>query len=349
MTSVPSTLVLLLAIAVMAFAAGVEKELTFENRLEHLNWVDYKTTFGKSYENKATDLDRMLTFLRNKELIRKHNLEYAQGKRTHWLSLNKFADMKPTEMKKLNGFNQKMAEKSLGKAVKFSEHVGVSSNLQLSAHVDWRDMGLVSEVKDQGQCGSCWAFSATGSLEGQNMRKFGQLVSLSEQNIVDCAREPMYLADGCDGGFMNSAFQYVIDNYGVDIEYAYPYSAKDGPCRFSRRNVGGNAKGFVTIDKNDESQLKFAVATQGPISVAIDAEFDFMFYGGGVYKSDDCSAYYLNHGVLAVGYGEDEKAGNYWIVKNSWGGDWGEKGYIRMVRNNTNICGIAAMASYPIV
>jgi len=349
MTSVPTTLVLLLALAVAAFAVGVEKELTFENRLEHLNWVDYKTKFGKSYENKAAELDRMLTFLRNKDFIRKHNEEYAQGKATHWLSLNKFADMKPSEFKMLRGFNPMLAANSLKSAVKFSE-IRSLSNDSVPAEIDWRESGYVSEVKDQGQCGSCWAFSATGSLEGQVMRKTGKLVSLSEQNLMDCSSTPKYGNQGCNGGLMDAAFQYVIDNNGIDTEKTYPYIARKRRCQFKKENVGGDESNFVDVDAS-EDDLKAAVGTQGPVSVAIDAEDDLMWYGGGIYKSRYCSNrdYALNHGVLSVGYGTDANAGDFWIVKNSWGADWGEEGFVRMARNRNNMCGISNMASYPIV
>jgi cathepsin L len=342
----PTSLAVLLAFAAVALAAKEQK--TFENRLEHLSWADYKTTFGKTYASKAVELERMLTYLGNKEYIRTHNEAYAQGKETYWLAINKFADMKPSEFEQYKGYNAKMAKKSMKNSAKFSSVVHLSND-SVPDQVDWRDSGLVSEVKDQGQCGSCWAFSATGSLEGQNMRAYGKLVSLSEQNLVDCSSTSKYGNEGCNGGLMDSAFQYVIDVDGLNTEKSYKYEARKRRCRFKKENIGGNATDFIDVD-DDEDSLKEAVGTQGPISVAIDAEYDFQMYGGGVFKSRQCGKCdALDHGVLAVGYGNDKKGGDFWIVKNSWGGDWGEDGYIRMARNKNNMCGIACMASYPVV
>merc|ERR1712035_215593 len=178
-------------------------------------------------------------------------------------------------------------------------------NFQAPASVDWRQSGYVTPVKDQKQCGSCWAFSAVGALEGQNFRKTGQLVSLSEQNLVDCSKDN----SGCNGGLMDYAFEYVKSNGGIDTESSYPYTARDGVCKYNAANKGDSS---------------------------------------GVYNEPRCSSRSLDHGVLAVGYGSDA-SGDYWIVKNSWGKAWGESGYIRMSRNKSNQCGVATEASYPTV
>lgn len=203
-------------------------------------------------------------------------------------------------------------------------------------------------MKDQGRCGSCWSFSATGALESHHFIKTGQLVTLSEQNLIDCTRS--YGNQGCRGGWMDSAFSYVQHNGGIDTEDSYPYRARDGVCRYNRRNSGATATGHVDIPGGDEDKLKEAIGSIGPVSVGIDASNEsFRHYSSGIYKEDKCKTNYTDHGILAVGYGTDGNGNDYYIVKNSWGTTWGDNGYIYMARNFNNHCGIATAASYPLM
>nr|prf Cys protease [Drosophila melanogaster] len=222
------------------------------------------------------------------------------------------------------------------------------AHVTLPKSVDWRTKGAVTAVKDQGHCGSCWAFSSTGALEGQHFRKSGVLVSLSEQNLVDCSTK--YGNNGCNGGLMDNAFPYIKDNGGIDTEKSYPYEAIDDSCHFNRAQVGATDRGFTDIPQGDEKKMPEAVATVGPVSVAIDASHEsFQFYSEGVYNEPQCDAQNLDHGVLVVGFGTDESGEDYWLVKNSWGTTWGDKGFIKMLRNKENQCGIASPSSYPLV
>lgn len=150
---------------------------------------------------------------------------------------------------------------------------------------------------------------------------------------------------------MDNAFRYIKENRGIDTEQSYPYRAEDEKCLYKPKNSGATDRGFVDIESGNEDKLKAAVATIGPISVAIDASHEsFQLYSEGVYSDSECSSDQLDHGVLVVGYGTDEKTGmDYWLVKNSWGNTWGDEGYIKMARNQENMCGIATQASYPLV
>ncbi|NWU88087.1 CATS protein, partial [Onychorhynchus coronatus] len=201
-------------------------------------------------------------------------------------------------------------------------------------------------VFPQGACGSCWAFSAVGALEAQVKLKTGNLVSLSAQNLVDCSG--MYGNKGCAGGFMTEAFQYIIDNHGIESEESYPYTAQNGTCRYNASASAASCSRYVELPPGDEAALRDAVATVGPVAVAIDATRpSFFLYRAGVYDDPQCTQE-VNHGVLVVGYGSlDNK--EFWLVKNSWGVWFGDSGYIRMARNASNRCGIASYASYPVV
>jgi len=203
----------------------------------------------------------------------------------------------------------------------------------------------VTAPKNQGTCGSCWSFSTTGALEGAWQIATGKLVSLSEQQLVDCSTDN----NGCGGGSMDTAFSY-LEKSGSCTESSYPYKAKSGTCHETSCTVGapkGSVVGYFDVPTNDEKALMEAVAQQ-PVAVAIEADqMAFQLYNKGILTKE--CGHKLDHGVLLVGYGT-ENGVDYWKVKNSWGASWGEQGYIRLERGSTKTegeCGIKAQASYP--
>jgi len=329
---------------VLALTLGLANSVSISQLVKD-EWDLFKNTHNKSYSS-FEEKFRMKVYLENRHKITRHNARNQNGEVSFTLKMNKYGDLLHHEFVSLmNGYKGRDSNRTSEGAFFVSP-----ANVEIAENVDWRTKGAVTPVKDQGQCGSCWAFSSTGALEGQHFRKTGKLVSLSEQNLVDCSGK--YGNDGCNGGLMDQAFQYVKDNKGIDTETSYPYEGEDDSCRFSETTVGATDKGFVDVPEGDEKALKAALATVGPVSVAIDASQEsFQFYHKGIYIEAGCSSENLDHGVLAVGYGshDHDKHGDYWLIKNSWGPTWGDEGYIRMARNRKNQCGVASSASYPLV
>ncbi|KAJ8984257.1 hypothetical protein NQ317_007489 [Molorchus minor] len=303
-------------------------------------WANFKLDYGRQYRNLYEEVVRKAIFTENFNKIVEHNKNYAAGLVKFSMKINKYSDMTQEDMKKtLNGYKKSGSFRDTATVVQFTP----DPSAVIPESFDWRQQGAVVPVKDQGYCGSCWAFSSTGALEAQYFFKTGRLVSISEQNLVDCDQRNA----GCDGGDMTYAYEYVHENDGIDTETSYPYEGEDGRCRYQVDGNVTSTNGYVYIAEGNEEHLKEAIATKGPIAVAMDASFDsFSYYAGGIYYESSCSTYDLDHAVLAVGYGS-ENGEDYWIIKNSWGTSWGEDGYFRILRGDNN-CGIATEALYPL-
>ncbi|KAL3639838.1 Cysteine protease xcp2 [Castilleja foliolosa] len=313
-------------------------DLTCSGKLINLfeSWIE---KHGKMYKSIEEKLRKFEIFKVNLKHIDERNKIVSN----YWLGLNKFADMSHGEFKK---FYLRLKVDRSTKRNESPPKMKQSGFEDLPDSVDWRTKGVVTQVKDQGQCGSCWAFSTVAAVEGINKIVTGTLTSLSEQQLIDCDT----YNNGCNGGYMDVAFAYIISNGGIRKEEDYPYKAKQGACLINK-----NESEVVTIDgyqdvaaEQNETELLIALARQ-PISVGIDASRkDFQFYSGGVF--DGTCGTTIDHAVTAVGYGS-EKELDYIIVKNSWGSKWGEQGYVRMKRNtgkSEGMCGINQMASFPI-
>jgi len=307
-------LVALLAVAAMAFSEQ-EYRAAFLKFIKDNNKHYAQADFAAKYT----------IFKANMDFVDAWNADAEH----HRVAINKFADLTIAEFSAMYlGTRQTVTGWTLEQGIPAAA----------PASVDWRTKGAVTPIKNQEQCGSCWAFSAVGSTEGAHFLAKGALVSLSEQNLVDCSDAEGN--QGCNGGLMTQAFEYIIKNKGIDTEASYPYTAQNGNCKFSSANIGSTLTGYTNVKSGSETDL-VAKIVEGPTSVAIDASHSsFQLYSSGIYYEPACSATALDHGVLAVGYEAD-----FYIVKNSWGTDWGMKGYIEMSRNKSNNCGIATMAT----
>ncbi|XP_023327352.1 digestive cysteine proteinase 1 [Eurytemora carolleeae] len=279
-----------------------------------------------------------------KEFIHNHDAHVEQGL-PYTLSMNHLADYSGEEMKTLRGrlFDPELKYNG-GQEFKYTE-----KELQDAPDtLDWRLYGAVTPVKDQSVCGSCWSFGTVGTLEGTLFLHTGQLVRLSQQALVDCSWG--FGNNGCDGGEDFRAYQWMLKHGGIPTEDSYgPYLGQDGYCNLNQSSVGLKIKGFVNVTSGDVDALKVAIASKGPISVAIDASHKSLsFYSSGVYFEKDCRSDMegLDHAVLAVGYGTIAGQ-DYWLIKNSWSTYWGNDGYVLMARRGNN-CGVATTPTYVI-
>jgi len=289
--------------------------------MNHYN--NYIIEYGKVF-----DYDNFDVFKNNLKFIETHN----QKNESYKLEVNDFTDKKISS-------NNNFIRSENGK-------YQINDSIIVPMNIDWRKKTVVTHVKNQADCGSCWSFSATGSIEGINAINNGKLLNISEQQLIDCSTD--YGNHGCEGGSMDLAFKYAIQN-GLCSEEEYPYTAEEGQCQDCKNVV--NITSFQDITSNNEQALK-RVVSQQPVSVAIQANTrSFQMYSSGIYSDLSCGNQ-LDHGVLIVGYGYDLFHDmEYWIVKNSWGTQWGEDGYIRMKRNiqdSSGLCGIAMQPSIPI-
>ncbi|KAJ3683315.1 hypothetical protein LUZ60_013542 [Juncus effusus] len=319
-----------------------EKDLSSHDKLIELfeSWME---KHGKSYASIEEKIRRFEVFKDNLFHIDETNKKVT----SYWLGLNAFADLSNEEFKE-NFFGFSGAEMQFRKRVDMGASRFRYENVEvegLPKSVDWRKKGAVTPVKNQGQCGSCWAFSTVGAVEGINQIVRGNLTSLSEQELIDCDTDGN---NGCNGGLMDNAFEFIVENGGLRTEDDYPYLMEEGTCDSKRADHDVvTITGHEDVPENNEAGLLKALAHQ-PVSVAIEASGrNFQFYSGGVFTGPCGTS--LDHGVIAVGYGT-MKDQDYIIVKNSWGSHWGEKGYIRMKRGTgkpAGLCGINKMASYP--
>jgi C1A family cysteine protease len=334
----------------LRYETAWKEEITFDwHNLDHKAAFDnWKSEFGKEYTGLEEEGHRFLVFLTNWKLINDHNIA---GNTNFTMRLNQFGDMTSDEFRYyVHGHGEScLVNRPAYERVQMVES---SPDVPAPAAVDWQAAGKVTPVKNQGQCGSCWAFSATGSTESQTAIKQGQtgnsIVSLSEQQLVDCSGSEGN--NGCNGGLMDYAFNYMQKNGGLCSEAEYAYTARNGACKASTCGTKYSPiTGHTDVTSDSYASLEAAVAA-GPVSIAIEADQTaFQHYSSGV-MSGTCGTS-LDHGVLAVGYGTSG-SDMYWKVKNSWGASWGMNGYILICKQcnknrNSGECGILMEPSFP--
>ncbi|XP_005078488.1 cathepsin R [Mesocricetus auratus] len=326
------------------FCLGVSSAApTLDPRLD-AEWQIWKMKYEKSYSLEEEAM-RKEVWGKNMELIKNHNGENGLGKNGYTMEINEFGDMTDDEFKSTM-IGSPMRTHHRGKGI-WKRDVG---NVVFPKSVNWTEKGYVTPVRKQGNCNSCWAFSVTGAIEAQIIRKLGKLTPLSVQNLVDCSKSQGN--NGCLSGDTYNAFQYVLHNGGLEAEATYPYEGREGPCRSNPQNSIAEITGFVSLPESEDI-LMGAVASIGPISAGIDASHSsFRFYNKGIYHEPNCSSDYVTHGILVVGYGfegNETDGNNYWLIKNSWGKKWGLGGYMKIAKDKNNHCGIASFARYPTV
>jgi len=312
-----------IAAAFAAAASAVSNNMDFK-------FMQYLMEHGKSYTTVEEFMLRKELFAITDELIEAHNRTEA----SYTLGHNHLSDWTRDEYATLRG---KLPDDGLNFAPVFEAEADENADTP----IDWRSKGAVTGVKDQKQCGSCWAFSSTGAMEGIHKIKTGKLLSFSEQELVDCSTAN----HGCNGGWQYKAFQFYEKDY-ADAESAYAYTARDGTCKYSTtKNTGVKASSYTNVKANDVNSLKAALAKQ-PVSISVDAEArGWQNYRSGILDSN-CGTR-LDHAVLMVGWGKSGSQ-EYWIVKNSWGTSWGEKGYIRLaIQSGQGVCGCQMEPLYP--
>ena len=340
---------------------SAQSAIVFNENLLNDLWGGYKSIFNKTYSSTHQDIERRSQFFKNLNIITEHNFFSNTSYR---LTVNKFSDQSFYDLKKniVHGNRvflhwPKSADgpaacsgKNLNQKTNTDFKKIINSVNNIPSSFDWRERNVITRVKDQGLCGSCWAFSVAGVIESIYNIKTNTIIELSEQFIIDCLS---YEPDGCDGGYLDYVYAILVENrVWPPNSVNYPNTGGSNTCNITFLDEHSNNRlppkcvSFLQFDNENEDFIMKIIALFGPVSAAVEVSEDMMMYGGGVLRSTNKN---INHAIIIVGYGFDKILNlKYWIVKNSWGDDWGEGGYMRIARGE-NSYGISSNILLPIV
>jgi len=331
-------------VCLVGWAAAVNRP-RWHQLSQHYSFEQYKQDFEKRYPSTKENLLRKGIFEENLRTILQHN----SGVSTYKMGVNHMTDWTPAERKSMLGYHKGLAHYQVAERNRKYEsgelkQIAHPGDRELPRSIDWREKFVVTAVKDQGQCGSCWSFCSAETIESHWAIATGQLNVLSEQHILSCTSNPQHCGGtgGCDGGTAELAYSSLL-NTGIASEWKYPYLSwygNNSVCRFSDR-VGATARlaGYRTLPSNEYLPLLWAVATIGPISISVDASV-WHLYETGVFDQCNTTNPDINHGVQLVGYGTTTDGFDYWLIRNSWTPTFGEDGYIRVLRDHPGVCGV---------
>ncbi|ESQ45608.1 hypothetical protein EUTSA_v10010521mg [Eutrema salsugineum] len=335
-----SIIFLILAILLLSTTSGATSRGDFFEvsaaTEKHEQWM---AQFHRVYPDDSEKKSRFEIFKKNLEFVERFNMNTNM---TYKLDVNEFSDLTEEEFQ-ARYMGLVIPEGMIGDSPDKTASFKYESVSETGESMDWRQLGAVTSVKNQNPCGCCWAFAAVAAVEGITKIAKGELISLSEQQLVDCSRNG--INNGCKGGAALNAFEYIIKNKGITREANYPYKASQQTCSSSTNYAAATISNYAMVPQNDEEALLKAVSQQ-PVSVAIATGPAFRSYSEGIFGGEYCPRN-LTHAVTIVGYGTSQQGTKYWLLKNSWGPRWGENGYMR-IKRGVGACGLASFAVYPL-
>jgi len=305
------------------------------NQLHSYKFHDYCAEFDKVYRDTDEIRFRRELFTQRLHQVRRHNSDLTK---TWKLGINKFSDRTEEELSYLRG-----AIRANSEMKQFNEPKHLKTKVSIPNQIDWRQMGVISPVKDQGECGSCWSFASAETVESYYALKTGKMAILSEQQILDCTPNPNQCGGtgGCGGATAELAYAQIISMGGLSSEWTYSYNSYFGDnfeCNMTRYRAVAKLGGYTNLPTNDAKPILKHLTTTGPLAVSVDAS-TWSFYEEGVFDGCNQTNPDLDHAVQLVGFGTDAKFGDYWLIRNSWSPSWGEQGYIRLKRTAQPRCG----------